>query len=110
MAPTEVIERKAPEVVPQSHAAPVRSRLPPVLRVPILITLNMSINALLWEFAANFLTPELGAVSKVPDENDFTSLYSPAMRIAMRCLTVCMTWYLRYDCKDAPNQRCCKHS
>ncbi|USP78657.1 uncharacterized protein yc1106_05931 [Curvularia clavata] len=100
MAPTEVIEREAPEVVPQSHATPVRSRLPPALRVPILISLNMGINALLWEFASNFLSPELGAISKVPTEDDITSLYSPIARIAIRWLTVFMTWYLRYDFYD----------
>lgn len=98
MAPTEVIEREAPNVVPQSHA-PVRSRLPPALRVPILISLNMGINALLWEFASNFLSPELGAISKVPTEDDITSLYSPAARVGMRWLTVCMAWYFNYDCK-----------
>lgn len=104
MAPTAAIEREAPAVVPQAHA-PVRSRLPTALRVPILISLNMGINALLWEFTSNFLTPELGAVSKVPNEDDVTSLYSPTARIAMRWLTVCMTWYFSYDCKPtAPDQ------
>ncbi|EMD90221.1 hypothetical protein COCC4DRAFT_30261 [Bipolaris maydis ATCC 48331] len=99
MAPTKVIEREAPEVVTKSHA-PVRSRLPTALRVPILISLNMGINALLWEFASNFLSPELGAISKVPQEDDVTSFYSPHARVAMRWLTVCMTWYLSYDFYD----------
>ena len=104
MAPTAVIEREAPDVVPQAHA-PMRSRLPTALRVPILISLNMGINALLWEFTSNFLSPELGAVSKVPNEDDVTSLYSPAARIAMRWLTVCMTWYFNYDCESrAPEE------
>ncbi|EMD60623.1 hypothetical protein COCSADRAFT_163932 [Bipolaris sorokiniana ND90Pr] len=99
MASTEVIEREAPEVVTKSHA-PVRSRLPTALRVPILICLNAGINALLWEFVSNFLSPELGAISKVPQENDVTSFYSPHARLAMRWLTVCMTWYLSYDFYD----------
>ncbi|KAJ5023924.1 hypothetical protein J3E72DRAFT_336583 [Bipolaris maydis] len=99
MAPTKVIEREAPEVVTKSHA-PVRSRLPTALRVPILISLNMGINALLWEFASNFLSPELGAISKVPQEDDVTSFYSPHARVAMRWLTVCMTWYLSYEVYD----------
>ncbi|KAH8625987.1 hypothetical protein IG631_19866 [Alternaria alternata] len=98
MAPTAVIERQAPDVVPNATTrAPVRSRLPTALRVPILISLNMGINMLLWEFTANFLKPELGAVSKVPNEDDVTSFYSPVARIAMRFLTVWMTWYFNYD-------------
>jgi hypothetical protein len=101
MAPTAVIEREAPHVVPNATRAPVRSRLPTALRVPILISLNMGINMLLWEFIANFLRPELGAVSKVPSEDDVTSFYSPVARIAMRFLTVWMTWYFNYDCKIA---------
>lgn len=104
MASTEVIEREAPEVVTKSHA-PVRSRLPTALRVPILICLNAGINALLWEFVSNFLSPELGAISKVPQENDVTSFYSPHARLAMRWLTVCMTWYLSYDCKSASKDK-----
>ena len=101
MAPTAVIERQAPDVVPNATTrAPVRSRLPTALRVPILISLNMGINMLLWEFTANFLKPELGAVSKVPNEDDVTSFYSPVARIAMRFLTVWMTWYFNYDCKS----------
>ncbi|RYO07648.1 hypothetical protein AA0121_g11668 [Alternaria tenuissima] len=101
MAPTAVIERQAPDVVPNATTrAPVRSRLPTALRVPILISLNMGINMLLWEFTANFLKPELGAVSKVPNEDDVTSFYSPVARIAMRFLTVWMTWYFNYDFYD----------
>jgi hypothetical protein len=98
MAPPVIIEREAPDVVPSTHA-PMRSRLPSALRVPILISLNMGINALLWEFTSQFLSPELGAVSKVPNERDNTSFYSPTARIAMRWLTVWMTWYFNYDCK-----------
>jgi hypothetical protein len=100
MAPTAVIEREAPDVVPNATRAPVRSRLPTALRVPILISLNMGINMLLWEFTANFLRPELGAVSKVPSEDDVTSFYSPVARIGMRFLTVWMTWYFNYDFYD----------
>jgi hypothetical protein len=99
MAPTAVIEREAPNVIPHAHT-PMRSRLPPALRVPILISLNMGINALLWEFTSNFLRPELGAVSKVPNEDDMTSFYSPFARVGMRWLTVWMTWYFNYDCKS----------
>jgi hypothetical protein len=98
MAPPVLIQREAPNVVPSTHA-PMRSRLPSALRVPILITLNMGINALLWEFTSQFLSPELGAVSKVPNEGDNTSFYSPTARIAMRWLTVWMAWYSNYDCK-----------
>ncbi|KAI4658644.1 uncharacterized protein J4E79_006402 [Alternaria viburni] len=100
MAPPATIERTAPDVVPAPKRAPARSRLPTALRVPILISLNMGINMLLWEFTANFLRPELGAVSKVPKEDDVTSFYSPAARVAMRWVTVWMTWYFNYDFFD----------
>ncbi|EDU39607.1 hypothetical protein PtrSN002B_004470 [Pyrenophora tritici-repentis] len=99
MPPVAVIEREAPEVVPHAPK-PVRSRLPAALRVPILITLNLGINALLWEFTSNFLASELGAISRVPTENDITSFYSPAARIAMRCLTVGLAWFFNYDFID----------
>jgi len=99
MASPALIERTAPDVVPAPKRAPARSRLPTALRVPILISLNMGINMLLWEFTANFLRPELGPVSKVPQEDDVTSFYSPAARVAMRWVTVWMTWYFNYDCK-----------
>lgn len=98
MAPQTVIEREAPAIVSRAHT-PTRSRLPSALRVPILVVLNLGINMALWEFASNFLTPELGAVSKVPNEHDDFSLYSPGARIAMRIVTVWMTWYFSYDCK-----------
>lgn len=98
MSSTTLIDREAPVVVPRGHAS-VRSRLPSGLRVPILVVLNLGINMALWEFTSNFLTPELGAVSKVPSEADVFSLYSPGARLAMRALTIWMTWYLHYDCK-----------
>ncbi|RMZ69886.1 glycogen debranching enzyme [Pyrenophora seminiperda CCB06] len=94
------IEREAPEVVPHAPSRPVRSRLPSALRVPILVTLNLGINALLWEFASNFLPSELGAISKIPNENDITSFYSPVARIALRCLTIGLAWFFNYDFFD----------
>lgn len=97
MAPTKLTDRPEPLVVPRSHA-PVRSRLPPVLRIPILVVLNLGINVALWSAASNFLNPELGQISKVPREDDVVSFYSPGARVAMRVLTTWMTWYFSYDC------------
>lgn len=98
MAPTKVIERAEPVVIPRSHA-PVRSRLPPILRIPILVTLNLGINAALWSFVSSFLAPELGGISKTPPQDEIYSFYAPGARIAMRALTTWMNWYLGYDCK-----------
>jgi len=97
---SSIVDRKEPSVV-RAHAPAVRSRLPSVLRIPILVVLNLGINAALWSFASNFLLPELGRVSKVPPrEEDIFSLYSPIARIAMRVLTTWTTWYLSYDFQD----------
>ncbi|KAH9873211.1 hypothetical protein J1614_005609 [Plenodomus biglobosus] len=104
MAPPTVIEREAPAVVTHTHAhTPTRrSRLPSAIRFPMLVVLNMGINALLREYTQNFLAPELGAVSKVPTvhDDDVFSLYSPAARALMRVVTIWMTWYLNYDFVD----------
>lgn len=98
MAPTKLTDRAEPAVVTHTHT-PVRSRLPPILRVPILVVLNLCINTALWSFVSNFLAPELGAVSKVPHEDDLLSFYSPVARLGMRIFTIWMTWYFNYDCK-----------
>jgi len=76
-----------------------RSRLPAPLRILILAVLNLGINTALWSFVSNFLSPELGAVSKVPHETDNWSVYSPGARVLMRVVTLWMQWYFNYDCK-----------
>jgi hypothetical protein len=98
MAPTKVIERTEPVVAPRVHTVNVRSRLPAILQVPVLVGLNLGIRAILWSVAENFLVPELGVVSKVPTEDDLWSLYSPLARMIMNILTITSTWYLGYDC------------
>jgi hypothetical protein len=100
MPATKLIDRTEPVVVPRAHTtASVRSRLPWFLRVPILVVLNAGIRSMLWTAALNFLVPELGRISKIPTEEDFWSLYSPAARIAMNAATIGMNWYFDYDCK-----------
>ncbi|CAO2653272.1 Nn.00g026830.m01.CDS01 [Neocucurbitaria sp. VM-36] len=99
MAPTKLIDRAEPAVVTHTHT-PVRSRLPAILRVPILVVLNLGINTALWSFVSNFLSPELGAISKVPNEGDLLSLYSPGARLGMRIFTIWLTWYFSYDFYD----------
>jgi len=99
-----IIDRTAPSVIPpRANVANVRSRLPAVLRVPILIVLNLGLKSALWSFVLNFLNPELGAISKVPGNNDFWSLYSPGARLLMNAATNCMNWYFNYDCKTRAN-------
>ena len=91
-----IIERDEPVVVPARRTQ--RTRLPAPLRVPILIVLNLGIKALLWQAAANLLSPELGYVSKAPTDNDLYSLYSPLARVITRIATVYITWARGYDC------------
>ncbi|KAF2824628.1 hypothetical protein CC86DRAFT_353077 [Ophiobolus disseminans] len=94
-------DRTAPTVVPRAHVTtPHRSRLPAVLKVPILIVLNFGLRTALWSVVSNFLNPELGAVSKVPSEADFWSLYSPGARLLMNAFTNGMNWYFNYDFFD----------
>ncbi|KAL6702558.1 hypothetical protein ACN47E_001555 [Coniothyrium glycines] len=99
MAPSTLTDREAPAVVSHPHLT-ARSRLPRGVRLPLLIVLNLCINTALWEFVSNFLSPELGAVSKIPSEDDVFSFYSPIARLAMRVLTIWMTWYFNYDFYD----------
>jgi hypothetical protein len=92
-----IIDRTEPTVVPAP--APRRSsRVPRVLRVPMIVVLNLGINALLWEGASMFLTPELGAVSKVPTEGDLWT--GPVARLAMKIVTIWSTWAVGYDFYD----------
>jgi hypothetical protein len=103
MASSRLIDRTEPVVIPRAHATPtMRSRLSSPLRVLILIVLNSGLKSALWSFALNFLNPELGAISKVPDEADLfsLSLYSPIARVIMNIGTICMNWYFNYDCKN----------
>ncbi|KAH9859704.1 hypothetical protein IAQ61_011485 [Plenodomus lingam] len=99
--PPTIIEREAPAVVSPTHTRTQRSRLPSALRFPMLVVLNMGINALLREYTQNYLEPELGAISKIPTvEEDVLSVYSAPARGLMRVVTVWMTWYLNYDFLD----------
>lgn len=93
----DIIERDEPTVIPARGSR--RTRLPAPLRVPILVVLNLGINALLWETASNFLSPELGYVSKAPTDVDAYSLYSPVARLITKVLTIYATWAVGYDCE-----------
>lgn len=93
----DIIERDEATVIPAR--GPRRSRLPAPLRVPILVVLNLGINALLWQTVGNFLPPELGYVSKVPSDDDVYSLYSPVARLITKILTIYATWAVGYDCE-----------
>jgi hypothetical protein len=96
-AMADIIERDEATVIPAR--GPRRSRLPAPLRVPILVVLNLGINALLWQTVGNFLPPELGYVSKVPSDDDVYSLYSPVARLITKVLTIYATWAVGYDCE-----------
>ncbi|KAI8941251.1 hypothetical protein NX059_002483 [Plenodomus lindquistii] len=101
MAPPTIIEREAPAVVTHTHAPTRRSRLPSVVRLPMLIVLNMGISALLREYTQEFLAPEMGLVSKIPAHHEeIYSFYSATARAALRVATIWTTWYLNYDFVD----------
>jgi hypothetical protein len=101
MSATKLIDRTEPVVVPRAHTTvTTKSRLPWFLRVPILVVLNSGIRSVLWTAAMSFLVPELGRISRVPSDEDFWSLYSPAARLAMNTATIGMNWYFDYDCKS----------
>ncbi|KAH6633742.1 hypothetical protein C7974DRAFT_177560 [Boeremia exigua] len=94
----DMIEREEATVIPAR--GPRRSRLPAPLRVPILVVLNLGINALLWQTVANFVPPELGFVSKAPTDDDVYSLFSPVARLITKVLTIYATWAVGYDFYD----------
>ncbi|EAT77882.1 hypothetical protein HBI56_192340 [Parastagonospora nodorum] len=101
MSATKLIDRTEPVVVPRAHTTvTTKSRLPWFLRVPILVVLNSGIRSVLWTAAMSFLVPELGRISRVPSDEDFWSLYSPAARLAMNTATIGMDWYFDYDFYD----------
>jgi hypothetical protein len=107
MASTKLTDRTEPHVVPRAHTTAVRSRLPWYLRVPILVVLNSGIKTLLWSFALNFLAPELGIISRIPQETDLWSVYSPAARLGMHAAIIGMNWYFQYDCEFFFSRRVC---
>lgn len=94
MARSRLTERDPPAVVTNTATIPQRaSRLPRKLRFPILLFLNFCINSSLWSIAENFLSPELGAVSKVEDR-DYLVLAHLVYRVAF----LYFTWRANYDC------------
>jgi hypothetical protein len=97
MAPTKLIERTEPNVVPRAHTT--RSRLPWPLRVFILTALNFGLKIVMWGAVQNFLVEELGEHSKEPVDGDMWSFYSPPARLALNGAIVCMNWYFQYDCE-----------
>lgn len=104
MAPPNTTDRSPPIVI-TTGAPPLRpSRLPPHLRLPILLVLNLGLQSALWTFASNFLQNELGEISRKPDEND---LVTPAARLVYKMVVIWLGWVLNYDCKRYPELLCC---
>jgi hypothetical protein len=96
----EILARAPPAVIP-TGAPPMRaSRLPPYLRLPILFVLNVGISLAFWEYASSFLGPELGAISKKPDEEHHLAF---PVRLLYKFVVIWAGWWLRYDCKMAWN-------
>jgi len=88
--------RPSPTVVPSPA---LRARLPAFVRLPMLIILNIGLQTALWSTFVNYFGPELGAVSKRPDESDWIA---PLLRLASKTAMVSIAWWLRYDCKTRP--------
>lgn len=97
------IQRTEPTVIRSGRpiTTPYKSRLPTPLRIGILVFVNFALRGVLWSFAETLLNPELGAISRIPDDRSFfaPSFYSPGARLGMAAATNYVNWYLNYDCK-----------
>ena len=96
MAPTKLIEREAPAVVTSNATVSQRtaSRLPPVLRFPVLLALTFFIRAALWQLTTDYLGQELGAHSKIESDT-----YNVVAHLAYRVGLLWFTWKANYDCE-----------
>lgn len=98
MAPSALLDRSAPNVVPDS-ARPLRpSKLPSHVRLLILLVLNLGLQAGFWTAASDYLgNNELGAVSKQTTPDDWVT---PVARLTYKVVVVCLGWKLNYDCEQ----------
>ncbi|ORY01170.1 hypothetical protein BCR34DRAFT_575038 [Clohesyomyces aquaticus] len=97
MAPSRVISRAEPVVVPNGVTSPPlrASRLPSSLRFPIVVVLSFSIRSMLLSTAANFLGEELGNISRREDDP-----YRVGGFLAYKVLVLWAGWHLNYDFLD----------
>jgi hypothetical protein len=98
MASTKLTDRASPAVIPIGTPPMKATRLPPYLRLFLLIALNLIISSTLWTTTANFLGNELGIVSKPEGGN-----VEAAARLSYKIGVVWAGWWLSYDCK-APSE------
>ena len=96
MAPTKIIDRTSPAVIPAATPPMRASRLPPYLRLPVLLVLNLGLSSAFLSYASPFLGNELGSVSKLPDaENNL----APWVRVLYKLSVIWAGWWLSYDCE-----------
>jgi hypothetical protein len=94
MAPSKVIDRTSPAVIP-TGAPPIKTaRLHPFLRLFLLVALNSIITTILWTSTTEFLGNELGTVHK-PEQG----LVEAMARLFYKIGAVWAGWWLSYDCK-----------
>jgi len=93
---TKIIDRTSPAVIPAGTPPMRASRLPPYLRLPVLLVLNLGISTAFWSYASPFLGNELGSVSKLPHEENNLA---PWVRVLYKFGVIYAGWWLRYDCK-----------
>lgn len=96
MAPAKILDRASPAVVPAATPPMRASRLPPYLRLPVLLVLNLGISSAFWTYASPFLGNELGVVSKNPDEEETLAAW---VRLLYKISVIWAGWWLSYDCK-----------
>lgn len=97
MSASTVTDRTAPTVVP-AGAPPLRaSRLPSSLRLSILFVINFSISSLLLSYVPEYFGPQLGAISKAPEDAD---LRTPILRLGYKMGVIWAGWWLSYDFLD----------
>lgn len=96
MAPSKITDRTSPAVIPKGTPPLKASRLPPQLRLPILLVLNLGLHSIFLTLTTNFLGEELGPVSKRGDD---AAIIAPAARLVYKVAVIWLGWRLNYDCE-----------
>lgn len=75
----------------QAQAA---SRVPTLLKFPLLVGTTFALSSLLYTLAADFTGPELASVSR-----DLTAGWHIATIVGWKLVELGIAWYMRFDCK-----------
>lgn len=89
-----IIDMETVRVTPAQAARAISdSRVPTVVKFPLLVTLTFSLSSLLYSLVADFTGPELASVSR-----DLTAGWHIAVMVGWKLVELGIAWYMRFDC------------